>query len=121
MKRAVPAERGLPGDCDTRKGKKGGIYLGADPKVTELHLAPGVHQHIGWLHICLGEKKGIIHIILGNTNTIYTEIQDGREPQQNPAPKSSNIPTGSIGMVAFDRRCYKYLLQMQWFVSQQHS
>lgn len=66
MNRAVPAERAGLWGCQvilTLEREWGemqrGHYLGADPKVTELHLAPGVHQHIGRLHICLGEKTGL--------------------------------------------------------------
>lgn len=91
MKRAVPAERGLLRGCqDSRRGMgemPRGIYLGADPKVTELHLAPGVHQHVGGLHIC-GGKNCIIHFILDNKYSIYNEYP----PLEGDTSKSSSWP-----------------------------
>lgn len=69
MNRALPAERSLLWGClsgsqvisdiTKRAGTylKGGNYLCADPKVTQLHLASCVHQHIRWLHICWGNKS----------------------------------------------------------------
>lgn len=63
MNRAVPAEgRELWGWLSgsqvilTLEGEGAEIYRGnylrANPEVTQLHLAPRVHQHIRRLHIC---------------------------------------------------------------------
>lgn len=83
MNRAVPAEGSELWGCLSgsqviltpereRADLERGNYLRADPKVTQLHLASRVHQHIGGLHICRGNKT--ILSMLSWIRIVYTEV-----------------------------------------------